>query len=363
MAIYSKNTRHHHKILFFQYAAVFALCLSLAACATPGRDLDFERLSSQWQDAGSSVEPRNDANDLASNTTELSDRALAPMLAADVDNALLRWKVAKSQPEREQLAYIVERKISIFQASVALAKDQSRLRALQLEKRDLELAAARLQAEAAQREAEHLRFQNIVQTESAERALSDARALAQAQSDAAEEERIRQEQLTQLAQKEASIARELAAAQARETKLAQAEAALRGDQLESLERQVAGLREQTTTRGKSLVLGDAFFASNQGTLSKAGKINLQPALKFLARYPNLPVSIEGHSDSRGAAAANKKISQMRAESVRDALIKLGVDVTRLRVVGFGEVQPITSNDTDSGRAKNRRVEIVIEGAK
>ncbi len=363
MALFSKKTDHRQKIMFFQQSAAFALCLSLAACATPGRDLDFERLSSQWQDAGSSVQPRGDADDLASKSNGLSDRALAPMLAADVDSALVRWKAATNKTEREQLAYIVERKISIFQASVALAKDQARLHALQLEKRDLELAAARLQAEAAQREAEQLRFQNIVQAESAERALSDARALAQAQSDAAEEERVRQEQLTEMAQKEASIARELAAAQARETKLAQAEAALRGDQLESLERQVAGLREQTTARGKSLVLGDAFFASNQGTLSNAGKINLQPALKFLARHPNLPVSIEGHSDSRGAAAANKKISQMRAESVRDALIKLGVDATRLKVVGFGEVQPIASNDTDSGRAKNRRVEIVIEGAK
>lgn len=338
----------------FQNVIAISLCLGLGACATQSRDLDFERLSSQWLDAGSSALP---------NSVSISDRAVAPMLAADVDNALLRWKVAQSKAEREQLAYLVERKIAIFQSSVALAKDQARLQALLLEKRDLEVAAARLQAEASQREAEQLRFQNIVQAEAAERALSDARALAQAQSDAAEVERVRQEQLTQLAMKEAEIARELATAQARETELAQAEAALRGDQLDALERQVAGLREQSTARGKSLVLGDAFFASNQGNLSNAGKINLQPAIKFLARYPNLPVSIEGHSDSRGAAAANKKISRQRAESVREALIKLGIDGTRLKVVGLGESQPIASNDSDSGRAKNRRVEIVIEGAK
>lgn len=339
---------------FCQNAFALTLFLNLSACATTARDLDFDRLSLQWLEASRSAE---------SYAAEPSGRALAPILAAEVDNALARWKVAKTTAEREQLAYLVERKISIFQASVALAKDQARLRALQLEKRDLELAAARSQAEAAQREAEQLRFQNIVQAEAAERALSDALALAQAQSDAAEAERLRQEQLTQLALKEAGIARELAAAQARETKLAQAEAALRGDQLEALERQVAGLREQSTARGKSLVLGDAFFAANQGTLSATGKKNLQPALKFLARYPNLPVIIEGHSDSRGAAAANQKISQQRAESVRDALIKLAVDSARLKVVGLGEAQPIASNESDSGRAKNRRVEIVIEGAK
>ena len=340
--------------LCFQTTLAISICFGLGACATPSRDLDFERLSSQWLDAGSTVVP---------NSVSTSDRAIAPLLAAELDNALARWKVAQSKAEREQLAYIVERKIAIFQSSVALAKDQARLQALLLEKRDLELAAARQQAEASQREAEQLRFQNVVQAEAAERALSDARALTQVQSDAAEVERLRQEQLMQLAHREASVARELAAAQARETELAQAEAALRGDQLEALERQVAGLRELSTARGKSLILGDAFFASNQGTLSNAGKINLQPALKFLARYPNLPVSIEGHSDSRGAAAANQKISQKRAESVRDALIKLTVLDTRLKAIGLGEAQPIVSNDTDSGRAKNRRVEIIIEGAK
>ncbi len=356
MTLYSQVATYLKMHKRYQEIIALSLCLSLGACATPGRDLDFERLSAQWLETGSAVEA-----DAAG--APVNDRALAPLLAVDVDNALLRWKIAKTKAERAQLAYLVERKISIFQASVALAKDQARLQALMLEKRDLEVAAARMQAEAAQREAEQLRFQNIVQAESAERALSDALALAQAQSDAAEAQRLRQEQLTQMAQKEASIARELAAAQARETQLAQAEAALRGDQLEALERQVAGLREQTTARGKSLVLGDAFFASNQGALSKVGKLNLEPAFKFLARYPNLPVSIEGHSDSRGAAAGNKKISQQRAESVRAALIELGVDAARLKVVGLGEVQPIASNDTDSGRAKNRRVEIVIEGAK
>ncbi len=324
----------------------WAICLTLAlgGCATTKRDLDFERLSGQW--------------------LELSgDRTGAPELARDVDQSLTQWKLAQSKDEREQLAFLVERKIAVFQAGVALANDQARLGVLLLEKRDLELAAARYQAEAAQLEAEQLRFQNIVQAEAAERALADARATAQAQTDAAELERARQEQLTILAQTQASAARELAAAQARETELAKAEALLRGDQVEALERQVAGLRAQTTARGKSLILGDVFFASNQGALSNAGKANLAPALKFLARYPKLPVSIEGHSDGRGAAAGNLKISQNRADSVRTALIKLGVESARLKALGFGETQPITSNDTDAGRAKNRRVEIIIEGAK
>jgi outer membrane protein OmpA-like peptidoglycan-associated protein len=328
----------------FTLCALSIMTLAISGCATTKRDLDFERLSAQWIDVN-------------------TERTRAPELAQDVDQSLAQWKVAQSKSEREQLAFLVEKKIAVFQAGVALANDQARLSALLLEKRDLELAAARLQAEAAQLEAERLRFQNIVQAEAAERALADARASAQAQTDAAELERARQEQLTILAQTQASAARELAAAQARETELAKAEALLRGDQVAALERQVAGLREQSTARGKALILGDVFFASNQGSLSNAGKANLAPALKFLARYPNLPVSVEGHSDGRGAAAGNLKISQNRADSVRTALIKLGVDSARLKAIGFGETQPVTSNDTDAGRAKNRRVEIIIEGAK
>jgi OmpA-OmpF porin, OOP family len=319
--------------------------LALGGCATQKRDLDFERLNSQW------IEQSGGA--------QSAERELAPGLAAAVDQAIAQWKLSKTKSEREQQAYLVERKIAVFQAGIALARDEARMRQLALEKRDLELAQARQQAEAAQQEADRLRLQNILQQEAAERAAADALA----QSEAAAAEQIRQDEALLLAKKEAQLARELAAAQAREAELAQREAALRGDQLEALQRQVAGLREVTTARGKSLVLGDAFFASNQGTLSAAGRDNLQPVLKFLAKYPNLPVTIEGHSDGRGAAAGNLKISQKRAENVRETLIKLGADARRLKTVGLGETQPIATNDTDAGRAKNRRVEVVIEGAK
>ena len=84
--------------------------------------------------------------------------------------------------------------------------------------------------------------------------------------------------------------------------------------------------------------------------------------EFMRQYPDSQVVIEGHSDSQGAAAFNKRLSQQRANSVREYLINMyGVKATRIRAKGFGESSPIADNSTAQGRAKNRRVVAVIKG--
>ena len=314
------------------------LVLSVPALAAQKRDLDFERLNGQWTDPVRGVSSQ--------------DRELAPALANEVEQTFSEWLAAKNKAERAQFAQLVELKIAIFHAGVALAKEEKRLSALSLELRDLQVEQARLEAQAAQLQADRMALQNVLQQEANERALRDA-----------EERQRLQEQEAENARQEAQLSRELASAQAREAELARKEAELRGDQVETLRRQIAGMRELTTTRGKALILGDAFFSSGQGQLSANGKKGLDSVLRFLDKYPALPVSIEGHSDSRGSESTNQKISQKRAEDVRNTLISLGAAADRLSARGFGEAQPIASNDTDSGRARNRRVEIVIEGAK
>ena len=84
--------------------------------------------------------------------------------------------------------------------------------------------------------------------------------------------------------------------------------------------------------------------------------------EFMRQYPDSQVVIEGHSDSQGAAAFNKRLSHQRANSVREYLINMyGVKATRIRAKGFGESSPIADNSTAQGRAKNRRVVAVIKG--
>ncbi|MBA2665007.1 MAG: OmpA family protein [Bradymonadaceae bacterium] len=86
---------------------------------------------------------------------------------------------------------------------------------------------------------------------------------------------------------------------------------------------------------------------------------LNEVAKVLQEHPNLTIRVEGHTDSRGKADYNKKLSQDRAASVRQFLNGRGIDAMRMEAVGFGLERPIDDNNTEEGRANNRRVEIHI----
>jgi outer membrane protein OmpA-like peptidoglycan-associated protein len=90
-----------------------------------------------------------------------------------------------------------------------------------------------------------------------------------------------------------------------------------------------------------------------------GRTNLQQLANSLEKYPNSDILIVGHTDSVGTDAYNLDLSQRRAMAASSLLQTLGVPASRLHAVGKGESEPIQSNDTDAGRAQNRRVEIAI----
>lgn len=82
---------------------------------------------------------------------------------------------------------------------------------------------------------------------------------------------------------------------------------------------------------------------------------------FMTQYPEAVAVIEGHTDNTGDFDYNQKLSEKRAESIRQYLIeKFGIESARLRAAGYGETNPIAANDTEDGRQKNRRVEAFIE---
>ena len=88
---------------------------------------------------------------------------------------------------------------------------------------------------------------------------------------------------------------------------------------------------------------------------------VQQAIEY---YPNAPIVIEGHTDSVGSDAVNMKLSQDRAESVREYLIaNLGLPESRVSAIGYGKDRPIASNETNEGRAQNRRIDVVIVNAR
>jgi OOP family OmpA-OmpF porin len=109
-----------------------------------------------------------------------------------------------------------------------------------------------------------------------------------------------------------------------------------------------------------IVLRGVNFAFDRAEIDSSSAVVLDVAAEALNGCPNIAVRVEGHTDWIGTDAYNQGLSERRANAVRDYLISRGVSASRLSAAGFGESQPIASNETDEGRALNRRVELKPE---
>jgi OmpA-OmpF porin, OOP family len=110
--------------------------------------------------------------------------------------------------------------------------------------------------------------------------------------------------------------------------------------------------------GEKVALKNIFFENGRYYLLPESYIELNKLGQYLMKNPGLQIQINGHSDNGGLKFKNQKISELRAREVFEYLIKKGVQ-NKLYFKGFGSTQPIASNDTDEGKAKNRRVEFEI----
>ena len=106
-----------------------------------------------------------------------------------------------------------------------------------------------------------------------------------------------------------------------------------------------------TATFKSEVLFDFdSTALKPGAFAELGRV-----AAVLNKYPQTTITVEGHTDTKGSVTYNQQLSEKRAQAVKDALIQMGVDSSRIQAIGYGESQPISSDD-----AMNRRVNIVIK---
>ncbi|WP_411816623.1 OmpA family protein [Hyphococcus sp. DH-69] len=136
------------------------------------------------------------------------------------------------------------------------------------------------------------------------------------------------------------------------------------------DRQQAKLRERLANSGVSVTRegdnirlnmpSDITFGTNQSDITPGFYETLNSVALVLKEYNKTSVSVYGHADSTGPEAYNQTLSERRALSVSNYLAAQGVAPGRLRAVGFGESRPIADNNTDYGRAANRRVEILID---
>ncbi len=101
------------------------------------------------------------------------------------------------------------------------------------------------------------------------------------------------------------------------------------------------------------------FAFDSSNLTAAAKSNLDKLAKVLADNPDTNINIYGHTDSKGSDEYNYSLSERRAASVKSYLSSIGIANSRMFTKGEGEASPVATNDTDAGRAKNRRVEFAI----
>jgi outer membrane protein OmpA-like peptidoglycan-associated protein len=119
---------------------------------------------------------------------------------------------------------------------------------------------------------------------------------------------------------------------------------------------------ETVTSGYTVTFDSGvLFDFGKYSLTDASRIELQKMAEVFKKYPDTDIEIDGHTDNIGSDRSNQRLSEQRAGSVADYLADLGIDRSRMITQGFGETRPVETNDTDAGRAANRRVEVVITG--
>ena len=152
---------------------------------------------------------------------------------------------------------------------------------------------------------------------------------------------------------EAELARQEAASAIREAQDARDKAA-------SLQGELDALQAEQTDRGLVVTLGDLLFDVDGAELKPGGLAEVERIATTLVDHPERQVEIEGHTDSTGSENYNLKLSEDRAAAVRQAMIDAGVPSDQIVARGYGESYPVATNETQSGRQQNRRVEVIIQ---
>jgi OmpA-OmpF porin, OOP family len=239
----------------------------------------------------------------------------APQLS-EAQRALQAAEQEKDLDDIQQLGYVAEKRAEIASLNGATSKAEQDVQqlskdtaAIVAQKRERELKAARLEAETKSREADQ------------------ARAAAEARAREAE-----------------------AAVKAREAEQMRVAA---------LSKELSDLKAKQTDRGVVLTVGDVLFATGKADIASGSQQNIDRLADFLKKYPNRNLLIEGYTDNTGSVDANVKLSQQRADAVRDLLVSRGIPPQRITTKGYGPKYPLVDNTSAAGRQQNRRVEIVV----
>jgi len=183
-----------------------------------------------------------------------------------------------------------------------------------------------------------------------------------AQQQAQQAQQIAQQQAEQRAEAErnAEAARQAQA----DAERARQQAAQQTEQMrERLRQQLSAvLQTRETARGLIMNMSDVLFDFNKYTLKPDAREKLAKISGILLAYPGLKLQVEGYTDNVGSDEYNQKLSEQRAEGVKDYLVSQGVAENAVSSQGYGKSNPVADNSTSAGRAQNRRVQLVVSGA-
>lgn len=263
-------------------------------------------------------------NSLESNQN-LAD--MAPMAMRDARTAVLNAENPSKVPElTAHLLFIAERKVYIAEA-------ESQRRYLEKQRDEFIAERKQMQLDARINEAE---FAKSLAMQAKGEAAQAQRQATQAQIDTAQaqQNRVYAEQQTARAEKK----------------------------VEDMKRQLEELDARDSARGAVITLGDVLFDFNKSYIKPAAVSHLAKLATFLNTNIGRDITIEGHTDSIGNNEFNLRLSQRRADAIKDYLVGQGIAGGRIQTAGKGSLLPVIDNTTASNREQNRRVEVIISEA-
>lgn len=284
--------------------------------------------------------------------------------------------IAKSQKAEQYAPEVYSKATSSLQmAENALTSNSDKSKVITAARQTIQFAEDARALSAERQEAERIQKEKDAAAAAAAakaKAEADAEAQRQAELTAAKEAQMK-------AEADAAAARQQAAANAAAQKAAAEQAALQAkeqaarDEAARAQAQTAALRAQIlkqlndilqttdTPRGLVVNMADVLFETNKYALSQDAQLKLAKLSGIIQAHPGLNLAIEGYTDTTGTPDYNLKLSQQRADTVRDFLISQGLSADTITAKGLGQANPVADNSTAAGRKANRRVEIIVSG--
>jgi outer membrane protein OmpA-like peptidoglycan-associated protein len=318
------------------------------ARAIAARNLDEAIRAGELQNSASALAHSQAETDEA---TRQKNQAQSDTARAHSDNDLAQAASVQAQSENA-VAQVQRRKA---ESDNAMAQSDNATAQAERVKAQAEAAASRANMVAAQADATASQTGMVNAQANSTKAQADADK-AQADMAANQASSAAQVNAANAAANQSRAAEELA--QQNEHRAESEKAVLRA-QLESRLNQI--LQTRDSARGLVVSMSDVLFDTGKFSLNPGAREKLAKVAGILMSYPTLIIEVGGYTDNVGSDDMNQTLSQNRAGSVRDYLVKQGVEGKSVSARGFGNTSPVASNDNSGGRQSNRRVELVVSG--